>query len=64
MDAKTLIIELGDYAKVAARLSRSASTVANWKSRNRIPRERWPDMIEAYPRRVTVAKLLAAERSA
>lgn len=61
MDAKNLIIELGDYVKLAARLERSASTVANWKSRNRIPRDMWPDLLEKFPRKVTMSRLRATE---
>lgn len=64
MDAKTLIIELGDYVAVGERVGVSAQTVATWKTRNSIPRHVWPDMLEAFPRRVTMSKLRQTERAA
>ena len=61
MDAKSLIVELGDYALVAEKLGQPAGTVAAWKSRNKIPRTVWPDLLEGYPRKVTMARLRKTE---
>lgn len=63
MDAKTLIIHLGDYNRVAEKLGCAASTVGAWKTRNRIPRSSWPDLLALYPRRVTLEKLRLTERT-
>lgn len=64
MDAKTLIVELGDYADLATRIGVSASATANWKHRNVIPRTAWPEILTAFPRKVTLARLLETERAA
>ena len=61
MDAKSLIIELGDYARLADKIGMSRTAVANWKHRNVIPRTSWPEMIERFPRMVTLAKLRQTE---
>lgn len=37
------------------------NTIYQWVSRNRVPRERWPELIKARKLRLTVDKLLAME---
>lgn len=37
------------------------NTIYQWISRNRVPRERWPELIKARQLRLTVDKLLAME---
>ena len=37
------------------------NTIYQWVSRNRIPRDRWPELIKARRLRLTVDKLLAME---
>jgi len=61
MDAKSLIIDLGDYTAVAAKTGIGASTVANWKWRNHIPRSAWPDLLDAFKGRLSMAKLKETE---
>lgn len=61
MDAKSLIIELGDYVAVAQKIGVTVSQTANWKHRNIIPRKVWPDLLEKFPRKVTMARLKATE---
>lgn len=63
MDAKALIADLGKYTGVAARLGLNARTVATWQHRNAIPRASWPDLIEKFPRKVTLARLLETEKA-
>lgn len=46
--------------KIAASLGMKASAVRMWTVRNRIPKERWPDLIERVPG-VTLKRLRELE---
>jgi len=61
MNAKTLLDELGTYSEVAAKIGVAPGVVATWRSRNAIPRAAWPDLMLRYPRKATLAKLLATD---
>jgi hypothetical protein len=61
--AAALIIERGDYEAVAQKLGIKAGTVAAWKSRNRIPRQVWPEVMDIFPD-LTLDDLKATERAA
>lgn len=58
-----LIEDRGGAAAVAAKLQMRAVSVRQWKRRNRIPRSRWHELIEAYPD-LTPDALRAAEQAA
>ena len=62
MDAKALIIDLGDYGAIAKKTGINSNTVASWKARNNIPRRAWPDLLDAYKGRLSMAKLKKAEK--
>jgi hypothetical protein len=60
LSARTLINGLGGTQVVAERLQIEPRTVEMWKFRRRIPRQRWPDLIDKFPS-VTLDELKAAE---
>jgi hypothetical protein len=57
---RKLIDALGGTQAVAETLSLEPRTVQMWKFRKRIPRTRWPELIEKYPQ-LTLDALRAAE---
>ena len=58
--ARTLINDLGGTQLVAERLQLEPRTVQMWKFRRRIPRQRWPEILETFPE-VTLEALRAVE---
>lgn len=58
--ARKLINELGGTQVVAERLHIEPRTVQMWKFRRRIPRQRWPEILEHFPA-VTLDALRASE---
>lgn len=57
---QVIIDERGGTKAVAETLNVGRTTVQMWKSRNKIPRTAWPDLIEAYPE-LTLETLKASE---
>lgn len=57
---QTLIKDQGGPTAVATRLNMRPETVQMWVTRRRIPRNRWPDLIEAFPS-LTLETLKAVE---
>ncbi len=57
---KDLIRKLDGPSAVAGKLNMRPETVQMWVTRRRIPRNRWPELIEAYPH-LTLETLKAAE---
>ena len=58
--AAEIIDENGGAAAFALRVGRSAGAVRLWKHRNLIPRDAWPEIIQAFPE-VTMERLLGSE---
>jgi len=56
------IAECGDHV-IADALGVEIGRVRVWKHRNRIPREVWPELVQAFPD-VTLEKLMELERAA
>lgn len=54
------IIEEKGASIIADRLNIDGTVVRMWKSRNKIPRTAWPDLIEAFPD-LTLERLREAE---
>jgi hypothetical protein len=61
MNATTLLDELGAYGVVAQKIGVKPGVVATWRSRNAIPRTAWPDLMAAFPRKATLARLKQTE---
>lgn len=57
-----LIDAKGGPAKIARDTGHKAGAIALWRHRNKIPRNAWPEIMEAYPD-VTLAVLKAMEAS-
>ncbi len=57
------IEERGGPSGVAAKLSERPATVRMWRYRNRLPRSKWLELMEAFPD-LTVEKLAQMERAA
>lgn len=53
-------IEDTGTATIAERLQKREGTVRTWKSRNRLPRSAWPELLLAFPD-LTVERLKAIE---
>lgn len=49
LSARSFINGLGGTQVVAERLHVEPRTVQMWKFRRRIPRSRWPELIEEFP---------------
>lgn len=60
--ASKLIDTLGGAQAVADRTGERRGTVDTWKSREIIPRRKWPDFLLAYPTAVGLSDLLGTER--
>lgn len=56
-----LIGELGGVQLVADTLGKGQGAVRNWAHRNTVPRSVWPDLLAAFPRKLTLEKLRAVE---
>lgn len=56
------IIDLKGAAAIAEATKQRLGTVRVWKTRNRIPRSRWPEISAAFPD-LTTEKLLEIEGS-
>ena len=63
MTVTQIIESLGGSKVLADSLGKTPAAVRVWKSRNRIPRAAWPDIISRYPD-VTMDVLLKSERAA
>jgi hypothetical protein len=59
--AADIINSLGGPAKIAEVTPHKAGTVSLWKHRGIIPRRAWPDLIDAFPGKVSMSALRAAE---
>lgn len=46
---------------VAEKVGRSLGAVRVWKHRNKFPRDAWPDLILAFPRELTLERLIKTE---
>jgi hypothetical protein len=49
--------------KIADAIKARPGTVKQWKTRNKIPRDHWPELTKAFPD-LTLDKLLKVERAA
>ena len=61
MNASQIIEKHGGPKALADALGKTAVAIRVWKSRNRIPRAAWPDIMSRFPE-VTMEVLLATER--
>jgi hypothetical protein len=63
MNASQIIESHGGSKALADALGKTPVAVRVWKSRNRIPRAAWPEMLARFPD-LTMDALLATERAA
>ena len=63
MDASGLIENCGGDEAFASAIDARIGTVRVWKTRARIPRTAWPEIMRAYPA-VTLDLLMATETAA
>lgn len=59
--ADEIIAALGGPKGIAAATPHKEGAVWVWKSRKKIPRRAWPDLISAFPGVVSLDELRAAE---
>jgi hypothetical protein len=52
-----LVGDLGGVQIVAEKLNKSHSAIRMWAHRNVVPRSVWPELISAFPKQLTLAKL-------
>jgi hypothetical protein len=57
-------IEQKGVATLAEATNREPGAIRLWKHRRRIPRDAWPDLIEAFPGEVTIERLREFEAAA
>jgi hypothetical protein len=58
-----IVEKLGGTEAAAARLKKSEGAVRMWAHRKRLPRQNWPEILEAY-HNVTLGDLKALEEAA
>ncbi len=58
--AAQIIDENGGPAAFAEKVGRKPGAVRLWKHRNKLPREAWPEIIQAFPG-LTLERLIAVE---
>lgn len=56
-----IIDELGGARAIAERTPAKIGAIRLWKHRHTIPRTAWPDLIRAFPDKLTLDDLLMAE---
>jgi hypothetical protein len=61
MNVAQIIESRGGAKALADALGKTPVAVRVWKSRNRIPRQAWPDLMARFPD-ITMDVLLASER--
>lgn len=61
--AARIIDENGGPAAFAEKVGRKAGAVRLWKHRNKLPREAWPEIMQAFPA-LTLAQLIKIEAEA
>lgn len=57
------LIATKGISTIASKLKLRHGTVKQWKTRNKIPRDHWPEISRAFPE-LTIEKLLKVERAA
>lgn len=58
--AAQIIDENGGPAAFAERVGRKAGAVRLWKHRNKLPRDAWPEIMQAFPE-LTLDRLIEVE---
>jgi len=59
--AAEIIVDLGGPKAIAESTPHKEGTIWVWKHRGKIPRTAWPDLIEAFPKKVSLDDLRQTE---
>lgn len=59
-----LVHDLGGRQAVAERMGRKPNTIRMWEFRKKVPRSIWPELLETYPDKLTMDRLLLTEARA